>query len=1026
MGACTKAKGSGRSNAVAAMLARMVLSFLFFVPSSFAQLHSLDVSQYAHTVWTAQQGYFTGLNISNHAIAQTADGYIWILTSSGLVRFDGVRFVDWNPPKGESFSEYAPSQLLASRDGSLWISGHGVIQISADGTWHFYSELKTFSQIRLAEDKDGVIWAGSQYTPKPNHFSLFRIDHGKVSPHDLPELAGLGFTPLFVDREGRLWADSDRGIWKILPGPPRLVLKKALRSAVLAEDDEGALLYDQVGELRKLSAEGVSAAYLEQFKGHQINSILRDKGGALWIGMYGKGILHLHEGHLDSFSTLEGLSSDAVESIFEDREGNVWVTSPDSIDEFTKTAVPRLTHNQGLLGDVAYSVLTDQRGKTWLGTPNGYSELIAGKVVRRRTPGTNSPGLAMAETHSGDLFMTTQSLNQVVPPNAGRGVRDTSGKTWLEGYGNIFSLVEDSDGTIWAASQQLGVLHLRKDGSLIETFNDPNWGGYVYSIAFDSKRNGIWFSTRNTRLFFLKDGKIVENYSRVDGLSGAVRVLHVDGDGGLWLGEQSGLAHLMNHKISVLGTSNGLPCSIVHWMRHDQDHQVWLYTECGLVSFPESDLTSWIAQPSHRITITHHLDNTDGVENIAVSGWYSPQATTTSDGRILFAMRTGLAILDPHQLNQNPLPPPVYVEAISADGHEYGDSDSVSLPARTGAIHITYTALSFAASRKIRFRYKLQGFDKDWSPLVSLREVTYTNLPPRDYRFQVIACNNDGVWNSVGATLNFSVAPSWYQTLWFRALVVLAFLTLLTILYLIRVGLIEREISLRFEERMTERMRIARELHDTLLQSLQGLVLSFASFSAQATAPPEVREQIEHSLDLADQLVISGRERIRDLRGALAHAGDLNAALSATVDEASSGSWANFNVTVEGLSRPLQEVVQDEAMWIVREALANARQHAEANAIQILVTFQKDELRIAVRDNGHGFDFEPFAAPNEGHFGIIGMRERAEAIGGSLSINTSPGEGTHVELSVRGRVAYKHRQSWLRRRPKSENRGAGR
>ncbi|MGA7159150.1 MAG: triple tyrosine motif-containing protein [Acidobacteriaceae bacterium] len=1008
-----RVKRTRGSNAIVA-LARLALSFLFAVSPIFAQLHSLDVSQYTHTAWTAQQGYFTGINISNHAIAQTTDGYIWILTSNGLVRFDGVRFVDWKSPNADPFLDYPSSQLLASKDGSLWIAGRGVRQLRADGTWHSYPELKNLSQVRLAEDKHGVIWAGGEGTRTPDHFSLFRIDHGKVTPFDRPELTGLTFTPLFVDREGRLWVDSEKGIWQILPGPPKLVQKKTLRSAILAEDDEGTLLYDQVGELRKLSPKGVSEVYVKGLQGHQINAVLRDKGGALWIGIYGKGILHLHEGHLDYFSTLDGLSSDAIESIFEDHEGNVWVTSPDSLDEFTKPAVPRLTHHQGLSGDVAYSVLTDRSRKTWIGTPNGFSELIAGHVVRESAPGTNSPGLAMAETHSGSLFMTTQSLDEMVPAGGRHVVRDATGKYWLEGYGNIFSLAEDNEETLWAVSQQLGLLHLRENGDLIEAFKDPRWGGYAYSVAFDPKLDGIWFTTHNGKVFFLKHGKILERYGQSDGLSGSVRVIQVDDDGGIWLSGQSGLAHLLNHQVSVLGSRNGLPCTRVFWMQQDQDHQVWLYTECGLVSFSDADLSSWIADPSHHIAITQHLDNTDGVENIAISGWYIPQHTLTNDGRILFAMRTGLGVLDPLQLNQNVLPPPVYVETISADGHEYRNSKGISLPPKTGSIHIAYTALSFAAPRKVLFRYKLQGFDEDWSPPVTLREVTYTNLPPKHYQFQVIACNNDGVWNNVGATLDFSVSPSWYQTLWFRALAIIALLILLSALYLIRVGLIEREMSLRFEERMGERMRIAREIHDTLLQSLQGLVLSFSNFSQQVTAAPEVREEIEYSLDVAEQLVISGRERIRDLRHAPRNAWDFFTALSATVDEASRKFGASLNVIVQGISRPLQESVQDEALWIVKEALANVRQHAEATSIQLLVAFQDDEFRIAVQDNGGGICPDPSTEPNRSHFGLLGMRERADAIGGLLRINSSPGEGTSVELAVKGKLAYKHKQGRLK------------
>ena len=707
-------KLNNRPGSAAIRFAMLIFALLFGLPTLPAQLHSLDVSQYLHTSWTAQEGYFRGIGISNRGIVQTSDGYIWILGTAGVYRFDGVRFMEWKPPSGESFPGKPPTQLLASRDGSLWIAGRGVAQLRTDGTWHTYHELDALDRVRLAEDKEGVIWAGGETNPGPHGWSLFHIDHGKAGAYKLPELAGLGFTPLFVDREGRLWADSERGIWRILSGPPKLVLKKTARSSVFSEDSTGALLYAQGGRICRLSAEGKSEDYLRALEGNQINTMLRDTEGGLWIGTTGRGIVHLHEGRVDQFTALDGLSSDTAESIFQDREGNIWVTSPDSIDKFTKPAVPRLTRKQGLSGDSVSSVLTDRHGKTWIGTSNGFDELVDDGVIRPSIHFRDHPGLALVETHAGRILIATRDLDNAIAQNYGRLIPDLSGSAWLEGYKNVFSFAEDGKDTLWAASQELGVLHLRENGDLIETFSNPRLTGadYALSVAFDPKRDGIWFTTHNGRVFFLKDGNILETYGRADGLEGGSRVLHVDDNGGIWITTLTGLAHLMDHKISILGTRNGLPCDRVYWIQHDQDQHVWLYTECGLVSFSESDLSSWITQPSHFVTITNHLDNTEGVENTAVGGWDMPQSTITKDGRILFAMRTGLGVLDPRHLNQNALPPPVHIEGFTADGHEVGNTGHASLPAKTGAIHIAYTALSFAAPRKVRFRCKLQAMTR--------------------------------------------------------------------------------------------------------------------------------------------------------------------------------------------------------------------------------------------------------------------------------------------------------------------------
>jgi signal transduction histidine kinase/ligand-binding sensor domain-containing protein len=989
--------------------AALMCAFLSGPSILLAQLHSLDVSQYLHTSWTAQDGYFRGIGVSNNGIAQTRDGYIWFLSTTGIFRFDGARFVEWKPPNGESFPGAPPSQMLAARDGSLWIAGHGVAEIRADGTWHRYHELDALTRVRLAEDKDGVIWVGAEISPAPNGFSLFRIDHGKVDSYKLPEFAGLGFTPLFVDSRGRLWADTERGIWQILPGPPKLIHEKTSRTSAFSEDSAGELLYPDAGRIWKLSSEGPPEDYLGKLETNPLNirALFCDKEGGLWIGTMGQGIVHLHEGRIDHFTSLDGLSSDDVETIFQDQEGNVWVTSPDSIDKFTKPAVPRLTRKQGLSGDSVYSVLTDRLGRTWIGTSNGFNELAADNVSKPIGQFHNDPGFALIQTRTGRILMTTMGRNQVMGPDHRRMISDRSDMVWLEGYKNVFSFAEDGEGTLWAVSQELGLLHLRENGELIEAFNDSKWGDYALSVAFDPRRDGIWFTTHNGKVFFLKDGKILERYGHADGIgNGAARVLQVDDDGGVWLATSTGLGHLMNHKVSVLGIQNGLPCDRVHWMRHDQDHQVWLYTGCGLFSFSERDLSAWIAQPSHSVTITDHLDNTEGVQNTAIGGWYTPQSAMTSDGRILFATRTGLGVLDPRHLNHNSLPPQVYIEAIAADGREITNAGHPSLPAKTGTIHIAYTALSFAAPRKVRFRYKLQGYDKDWSEPVSLREVDYTNLPPGDYQFRVIACNNDGVWNETGDYLAFTIPPSFTQSGWFTVICALAVVGLIYLAYHFRVRQVTGQLHARMYERLAERERIARDLHDTFFQGIQGLLLSFNAATSQLGTEEPARRIFEETLKQSDQLMLEGRELVLDLRTTTSEQNDLPMALAGFGESIQKGTGCSFQMVVNGSTHALHEVIFEELLKIGKEALGNAFRHSGAHSIEAELNYERNELRMRIRDDGNGIDPTILRLGREGHFGLPGMRERAKKVGARLDIWSGAGAGTEVELRIAARLAY--------------------
>jgi signal transduction histidine kinase/ligand-binding sensor domain-containing protein len=992
-------------SSIATQSIRMLLLLMLSTSPAFAQLHTLDVSQYLHTAWTAQDGYFRGIG---GAMAQTADGQIWVLSANGLLRFDGIRFGEWTPPKGESLPGKPPAWLLGSRNGSLWLAGHGVAELRNDGTWHRYHELDSSSLVQLVEDQDGVIWAGVGGRPTSDSCSLFRIDRGKAECYKRPEIAGLDFSRLYVDRQGRLWADSKIGIWRILPGPPRLIQKESLPVDAFCEDSDGSLLYTSNGPIWKLSAEGKPENYLEKVDGTRItgSAMLRDSEGDLWIGTSGVGLVHLHEGRVDHFSSFDGLSSDFVNGIFEDREGNVWVMSPDGIDKFTKPAVPRLTRKQGLSSDAVLSVLTDRRGVTRVGTDNGLNELAADHLIQPSFPTRNRPVSALFETHTGRFLVASPDRNKTVVQNPGHMISDKSGRYWLEGYKTVFAFAEDGRRTLWAASRELGLLHLRENGELIKAFNVEQFGDYPLSVAFDPKRDGIWFTTHQGELLFLKDDKILERYGLRNGLGyGPIRVSQVDNDGGIWVTTKVGLAHLKDGKVSLLGRKNGLPCDALHWMRHDQDHNVWLYTECGLVSFSENDLLSWITQPSHIVTVTHYLDSTEGVENDANGGWFTPLTALTRDGRILFAMRTGLGVLDPRHLNQNAFPPPVHIEGIIADGLKIENNGRASLPVSAGVIHITYTALSFAAPRKVCFRYKLEGYDKDWSPPVSLREVTYTNLPPRDYSFRVIACNDDGVWNNEGATMHFRIPPAWFQTMWFHALCLALAMILTWGLYRLRVRQIAGAMSARFNERLAERTRIARELHDTFLQTIQGSKLVAANALKNPHDPVRTQRALEKLSEWLTRATEEGRAALHSLRTSTTETNELAAALRQALDSCSDESSMVAEFELNGEAREMHPIVRDEVYLIGYEAIRNAYMHSAGSRLHVQLTYG-DYLSLSIRDDGTSIDPSIAVAGKAGHFGVPSMRERAARIGARLTIETTSNSGTDVKIVVPGKLAF--------------------
>jgi signal transduction histidine kinase len=373
----------------------------------------------------------------------------------------------------------------------------------------------------------------------------------------------------------------------------------------------------------------------------------------------------------------------------------------------------------------------------------------------------------------------------------------------------------------------------------------------------------------------------------------------------------------------------------------------------------------------------------------------------------------GVSVIDPRHLPFNSLLPPVRIEGIVADRNDVSiDATGQStLPALTRDLQIEYTALSLVAPEKNRFRYKLEGYDRDWQDVGNRRQAFYTNLPPRNYRFRVIASNNSGVWNETGASLDFSIAPAYYQTTWFRALIAMAGLTLLWTAYQVRVRRIAHEFDLRLDERVNERTRVARELHDTLLQTFHGVLFRFqAAVNMLPEHQTDVKEKFESAIDRATQAITEGRDAIQDLRASTVVTNDLAVAITTLGDElAASGLNGNgtvVDVAVQGTPRDLHPILRDDIYRIAGEALRNAFRHAHARRIEVEITYDDRQLRLQVRDDGKGIDPAVLAAERRGHFGLPGMRERAELVGGRLDVWSEVGAGTEVDLTIPADRAY--------------------
>ena len=1008
-----------------ALMAALFLVAPALRASAFVLNPELDVSQYAHTSWKIRDGFVKG---EIDAIAQTPDGYLWLGTEFGLYRFDGIRAVPWQPPGEQKMVRSWVRSLLVSRDGTLWIGGSNGLASFRNGKLTEYRELANFYVFALLEDHEGSVWVGAGGVPIGN---LCRIRNGSVQCYGADGKFGRFVGGLFEDRAGNIWAGVRDGLWKWKPGTPQYYPLAGQPDGIkpLNVDADGALLFGWKEKIYRF-ADGKAEVYPLPVNSPSFwaGGMLRDRDGALWIATK-EGILRIRQGKLDSFSMIDGLSGENVKTIFKDREGNIWTSTTEGLDCFHDVAVPRLTVKQGLSNNAVGSILADRDGSVWLATFGGLDRLDHGVI----TAFTKSDGSWGGKQNLGipnSLFQDEQGRIWFGTP---RGLdRLEKGRvSSIEGVpgGNFLSIAQDTAGNVWALNENAGLYRISPRNK-VETISWAALGheDHPSVLSTDQRQGGLWLGFFRGGISYFSDGQVGKSYTTSDGLgSGHVSDFLFDHEGILWVSTESGLSRLKNDRFATLTSKNGLPCDTVHWAVEDNDRSMWLYTACGLVRIARSELDGWVAsldkERNTPVTVKVTVfDIADGVRSLAIAGHYHPQVAKTSDGRIWFLPLDGVSVIDPRHLAFNSIPPPVHVEKSIADRKAYDVASDANGKAQLAPhvrdLEIDYSALSFVAPEKNLFRYKLEGYDRDWQDVGNRRQAFYTNLPPRSYRFRVIACNNSGVWNETGDSFDFSIAPAYYQTIWFKILCVAAFLALLWALYLLRLQQLRHQFNIGLEARVNERTRVARELHDTLLQSFQGAVFQFqAARKLLLRNADNAMQVIDEAIQAAEEGITEGRAAIHDLRPEPAVQRDLPELLNAAGHESSTarepeGHPPIFSVIVEGKQQTLPSMLQDEVYRISREVIRNAFAHAVASRIEVEIRYDKDRLRVRVRDDGKGIDPKILSTGGQpGHWGISGMRERAQRIGSRLDFWSEMGAGTEVQLTVPAAMAYEKRRA---------------
>ena len=828
---------------------------LTWCPPASASTPTLDVSQYAHTAWTVADGFTKG---AIYTVAQTPDGYLWLGTEFGLLRFDGVRTTPW--PSDKVLPSSQINTLLTGRDGTLWIGTSKGLASWKDGTLTAYADLAGHSMNRMVEDRDGAVWAFGMTLPTGK---VCTIRHGGVRCWGEGAPFGSRVTMMYEDLKGDLWLGEPHGVWQWNQGRPQfhpLASDKFVQG--LSEDADGVLLVLLSGRIYRMVDGMVREAYRLPGTIGQLTTrfrMLRDRDGGVWIGALGGGLAHLHDGKIDLFSESDGLSSDSVSELFQDREGNIWVATHGGLDRFRELPVTPFTTRQGFSSHRVLAVLASRDGSIWVRTFDGLNQWKAGQVTVHRevsdlseptTPGTVPPATGDGADSTGSYQTSGGSLFE-----------DEHGRIWLSstrsiGYldhgrfvavrgvpgGRVHAIVGDLKGNIWFLHETHGLLRLAHD-HLVEQISWAQLGhaDFADAAAVDPATGGLWLGFFRGGVDFVTDGQVRASYSATDGLApGRVIDLRFGRDGALWVAAEGGLSRLKNGRATTLSSRDGLPCDAAHWTIEDNDGDVWLSMPCGLVRIARTELDAWTsaadgkrpAPPKLRLRV---FDSSDGVRSRAKPGPFSPHVTKATDGRLWFFPLEGLSAMDPRRMSLPRLPPPVHIEQIGADSQSFSPASEVRLPPLVRDLSIDYTALSFAALEKLTFRIKLEGRDREWHDVGNRRQAFYTNLRPGRYRFRVTASNDSAAWNAAGAAVDFSIAPAYYQTTWFVAAALLTIAMLLWSAYRYRLRQVAYEFDARLQERVNERTRIARELHDTLLQSFHGLLFLLESREQHAS-----------------------------------------------------------------------------------------------------------------------------------------------------------------------------------------------
>jgi signal transduction histidine kinase/ligand-binding sensor domain-containing protein len=923
---------------------------------------------------------------SIRAITQAPDGQLWIAALGGVARYDGIRFTHVDVPNDRVPAASDVAILLAARDGSVWggSARHPTLRFTQDGATVLGAREGLGTDegaFAWAEDARGTVWmAGAR--------GVYRFADGRFIKHALRGLGERHPVDLFIDRAGAVWLGTDRGLYAVvgdqLVAHPQVPEGTAISSV---HEDRRRVLWVAAGD-HLLAIDGAHATtYTQGLPQGPYSQIADDDDGNLWVGTT-EGLLRLRNGQPSLFTVKDGLPENDVTAVLVDREGSLWVgTRNGGIAQFTDRTLDTRDVPPQLDGLDVQSLCEDSEGAMWFGT-RGHG------AIRWKD--------GRATTYLARDGLPGDSANAVVPGAAGevwigtpKGLgRWSAGKIDDPGLWPrmVVSLYRDRKGALWIGGNgQVGRL---ADGKVDLYGTEQGVPGQV-RVMTEGPDGAIWTSGMGGVARF-ENGRFARPALLPERKLGPIRSLVTDREGTLWISaERTGLFRIRNGQVALFDATRGLDTEMIYHLQDDDAGDLWIGTNKSILRVTRSSLDA-VADGRRPTLEVISFETTDRRAGVVATQLKQPSAWKARDGRLWFVTRQGAVTIDPRRVRTNAIPPTVAIETVLADGQPVplgiGERHFGAGP---HTLELHYAARTLLEPSKVRYRYRLEGLDPGWVEADARRVVSYANLGAGSYRFRVQASNADRVWNERGASYAFTIAPPFYRSYWFYLACALGLVPLAVVLHRVRVA----RLHARYVGMFAERSRVARELHDTLLQGMSAVAMQLNSIRMRLSdAPDGPRRDLELVQETVTRCLEETRRVVWDLRDRGAGGGDLGAALTRFARRSTEVAGIACEVTVEGTPTHLPHALEDQLFRIGQEAVTNAVKHGNPKRIEVRLHYDAVKVTLTISDDGRGFD--PGAAPDDGHFGLLGLRERAAALGTTVELRSAPGQGTSISVAV--------------------------